>query len=178
MIADSDTDSELSAIRIKIIDKTYKLRENENKNCKGKHWTIFRTIFDEEEQIIKNVYACCMANCFLVIRSNLAIEGTGKLKRHYTHCNRSERIGIESYFDKRFRPPEAKRIKRNHKHAVNDAAVSFVVNDMRPVDAVTKPGLVSLLSMFTQIGAAYGQMSSDDILNLLPSRYSVSLSKI
>lgn len=174
LVADSDTDRELSTIRKKIIDKTYELRENVNKNCKGKHWKTFRNVFDEEGEIVKNVYACCTANCFYVIKSNLATDGTGKLRRHYMGCNRADRIGIEPYFDKEFLPP-AKRIKRDHKLAVNNAAVSFVVNDMRPVDAVTKPGLVSLLATFTQIGAAYGQMNTEDILNLLPSRHSVSL---
>lgn len=57
---------------------------------------------------------------------------------------------------------------------MNDAAVAFVVNDLRPVDAVTKPGLLTLLAVFTQIGAAYGKMEPEDVLNVLPSRFTVS----
>lgn len=164
----------MSTIRKKIVEKTYELRVNENKNCKGKHWTTFRIVFDEEGNIVKDVYACSLVNCFHVIRSNLTVEGTGKLKRHYTRCNHSDRIGIDSYFEKEYRPPVAKRFKQEHKHAVNDAAVSFVVNDMRPVDAVTKSGLVTLLAVFTQIGNLYGKMDAEGVLSILPSRFSVS----
>lgn len=174
----ASTDFELSTIRAKIIEKTYELRANENKNCKGKHWTTFRRVFDEEKKIVKDVYACSIANCLHVIKSNLTVDGTGKLKRHYISCNRADRIGIDSYFEKEFRPPAAKRFKEEHKHAVNDAAVSFVVNDMRPVDAVTKSGLVTLLAVFTQIGNVYGKMDTNGVLSLLPSRFSVSFMKM
>lgn len=92
----------------------------------------------------------------------------------YSRCNHTERVGIDSFFDKEYRPPLAKKIKLHHKSAVSDAAVSFVVNDMRPVDAVTKTGLVTLLAVFSQIGSHYGRMEKEDILRLLPSRFSVS----
>lgn len=176
-ISDSNTDQELSSIRAKIIDKTYALRENENKNCKAKHWSTFRSVLDEQGKTLKDIYACSKSNCSLVIKANLASDGTGKLKRHYIRCNREDLNvinGIESYFDKTYRPPPAKRFKKEHKHVVNDAALSFVVNDMRPVDSVTKSGLVTLLAVFTQIGSTYGKMSSDEVLDILPSRFSVS----
>lgn len=171
---DTELQAELQTIKDKIIDGTYALKKNDIKNCSGKHWNIFRCVINEGGQKVINTYACSMVNCFKVIRSNLKIEGTGKLRRHYEQCNRSERIGVDSFFDKEYVPPAAKKIKTFHKTAVNDAAVSFVVNDMRPVEAVTKAGLVTLLTVFTQIGAAYGKMNPADVLQILPSRFSVS----
>lgn len=171
---DAKLENELKRIKECIIRKTYSLKDNETKNCKGKHWNTIRCVVDEHGEKVKNTYACSMDNCREVFISNLAIEGTGKLRRHYQKCNHSTRIGIESFFDKEYRPPSAKRIKKCDKTNVNDAAVAFVVKDLRPVDAVTKPGLLTLLAVFTQIGAAYGKMEPEDVLDVLPSRFTVS----
>lgn len=173
-LVDEGMEAELKTIKENIIHGIYSLRENDTKNCKAKHWTTIRCVVNEENERIKNTYACSMTNCFQVFISNLAIEGTGKLRRHYQKCNHSERIGIDSFFEKEFRPPAAKRMKKHHKTNINDAAVSFVVNDLRPVDAVTKPGLITLLAVFTQIGVAYGKMGPEEVLKILPSRFSVS----
>lgn len=165
---------ELKKIKQCLIEKTYELKENNNKSCRGKHWNTIRCVVNEEGEILKNTYACSMANCFKVFILNLVTEGTGKLRRHHQKCNHSPRIGIDTYFDKEFRPPSAKRVKTCHKTNVNDAAVAFVVNDLRPVEAVTKPGLLTLLAAFTQIGAVYGKMEPEDVLKVLPSRFTVS----
>lgn len=114
-VSDSNTDQELLSIRAKIIEKTYSLRENENKNCRGQHWSTFRSVFNEEGKILKDIYACSTINCSFVIKANLTTEGTGKLKRHYIRCNREGRNGIETYFDKAYRPPAAKRFKKEHR---------------------------------------------------------------
>lgn len=169
-----DADRELIEIQNKIAEGVYVLRENDTKNCKGKHWTTFRIIVREDGGRLPNLYACSAVNCLSVVRTNLTKDGTGKLSRHYRTCKSSERIGVDSYFEREFRPPAAKRIKTHHREAVNNAAVSFVITDMRPADAVTKNGLVELLSVFTQIGSHYGSMAKEDVMNLLPSRFSVS----
>lgn len=57
---------------------------------------------------------------------------------------------------------------------MNDAIVAFIVNDLRPVDAVGKAGMLQLLAAFTQIGAVYGAMKPQDVLTTIPSRFSVS----
>lgn len=122
---------------------------------------------------IPDVYACI--SCSRILKSNLSKDGTGKLSRHFKSCDRSS-YGFDSYFDRECMPSAAKKIKAEHKKAVNDAAVSFVVNDMRPIDAVTKKGLIQLLAVFTWMGAHYGKMNEDEVLNMLPSRFSVSFS--
>lgn len=66
------------------------------------------------------------------------------------------------------------KLRCHHKQDVKNAVVKFIVNDMRPVDAVTKIGLVNLLALFTQLGAHYGQMNCTDVAKLLPSRFTVS----
>lgn len=165
---------DIGAIKKRIKEGTYTLRENETKNASGAHWNTMRVVFDEDGNRVQDIYACSMVNCSEVVRTNLSKDGTGKLKRHYTRCNNSDRIGINSFFDREYTPPPTKKFKTHHKVSVNEAAVSFVVNDMRPVDSVTKTGLVTLLTVFTQIGAHYGKMDQSDVLQLLPSRFTVS----
>lgn len=172
--ADVGLANELRRIKECIVQRTYSLKENELKNCKGKHWNTIRCVANKDGEKIKNTYACSIVNCFQVFILNLAVDGTGKVRRHNQNCNHSPRIGIESYFDKEYRPPPAKKMNQSHKTNVSDAAVAFVVYDLRPVDAVTKPGLLTLLAVFTQIGAVYGQMEPGDVLNVLLSRFTVS----
>lgn len=166
-------DTELESIKKFIKEGTYHLRENDTKNASGAHWNTMRVVFDEEGNRVQNTYACSMANCNEVIRTNLSKDGTGKLKRHYSRCNHSERIGISSFFDKQYKPPTSKKIKSHHKTAVSEAAVAFVVNDMQTVQSVNKCGLITLLAAFTQIGSHYGTMEKSDVLRLMPSRHTV-----
>lgn len=168
------SENELDEIRNRIRDGVYSLRENETKNASGAHWNTIRVVFDEEGNRLPNVFACSMNFCNEVFRTNLSKDGTGKLKRHYARCNHSERLGINSVYDKEYQPPLVKKFKSHHKTSVNEAAVSFVVDDMRPVESVTKSGMVKLLSAFTHVGANYGPLDTSDILRLLSSRFSVS----
>lgn len=170
-------DIELEEIKKNIKEGRYTLRENDTKNASGAHWNTMRVVFNDDDNRMQNIYACSVANCNEVIPTNLTKDGTGKLKRHYMRCNHSERIGIDSFFDKEYQPQPSKKFKSHHKISVNEAAVSFVVNDMRPVDAVTKIGLVTLLSVFTQIGAHYGKLDNPSVLKLLPSRFTVSFTR-
>lgn len=68
-----------------------------------------------------------------------------------------------------------KKLRIDHKQGIKDAAVVFIVKDMRPFDAIKKVGLVNLMAKFTEIGAVYSKMSFEDVLNLLPSRQTVSV---
>lgn len=162
------------SIRDNIESGVYKLVACESKKSSGKHWITIKCVTDENGQIIKHTYACSMSNCKEVFLVNLKTDGTGKLNRHYKKCNHNQRNSIDEYFDKEYRPPPAKRVKTNHKTNVNDAVVAFIVKDLRPVDAVGKPGMLNLLSVFTLIGSVYGAMKPEDVDNMLPSRFSVS----
>lgn len=165
---------ESKRVRECIIKGVYTLIDNQTKGCTGKHWSTIKCVVGDDGEKIKDTYACSLGNCFKVFQTCLKTCGTGKLTRHYKQCNRSSDFGIDSFFDKEFTPPSAKKIRTVHKTSVSDAAVSFVVNDLRPVDAVTKTGILTLLAAFTQIGAVYGKMEPEDILNVLPSRFTVS----
>lgn len=162
----------LESVRQKIINGTYKLLENCKKNSSGKHWRTFRLILGENNVPLKHLYTCTNGDCFRVINTNLSKDGTGKLNRHYTSCNNADRR-IDSIFEREFRPSAAKKLKLKHKAVVNEAAVSFVVNYLRPIDAVTKSGMITLLAVFTLIGSIYGRMNFESILQILPSRFSV-----
>lgn len=168
----ANMDADLREIREKIDNGTYTARANESKRCSGNHWNIFWKVFDQNHILLRNVYAC--VKCPIIIRSDLNKEGTGKLRCHHKQCGHSGPT-IASFFAPEFREPQAKKFKTNHKKDVKDAVVKFVVNDVRPVDAITKIGLINLLALFTQLGAHYGQMNNEDIVKLLPSRYTVSI---
>lgn len=164
----------LEEVKNRIKEGSYTLQGHEAKNAIGAHWNTIRLVFDEEAKRIPDLYACSMTFCNEIIRTNLTKDGTGKLKRHYLRCNQSDRIGVNAAFDNEYQRPSSKKFKSHHKSSVNEAAVSFVVNDMRPIDSVTKVGMVTLLSVFTQIGQFYGKMEKHEVLQLLPSRYTVS----
>lgn len=167
-------EGEIVQIKDKIKNSVFQLRENDVKNCKAKHWRTFRIILNENGEKLNNFYCCSEPNCFEVIKTNLAKDGTGKLNRHYRNCNGTQRIGIESFFEREFRPTAAKKIKIDHKTAVDNAAVNFVITDMKPVDSINKPGLLSLLAIFTMIGAQYGKMNIDAVNEIMPNRCTVS----
>lgn len=133
--ADVGLETKSRIIKEKLKDGTYSLIMHGLKTCKGNHWNTIRCVVDEEGVKIKNTYACSVTNCSAVFISNLSIEGTGKLSRHHKKCNRdkyNDINSIDSYFDKESTMQSAKRIKRDHISEINDAAVSFVVNDLRP----------------------------------------------
>lgn len=165
-------DAELRLIRDKIEEGVYTSKPNESKRCSGIHWDTFHKVFDENSILMRNLYACL--KCPIIIRSDLNRDGTGKLRCHHKQCGQSGPT-ITSFFAPEYREPQAKKFKTNHKTEVKNAVVKFVVNDMRPVDAITKIGLVNLLSLFTQLGAHYGQMNCEDVAKLLPSRFTVSI---
>lgn len=167
-------DTELASIKEKIKDGIFNLRANDTKNATGAHWSTIRVVFDDEGNRVPNIFACSMANCYEVIKSNLSKDGTGKLKRHYLRCNLSERIGIDSFFDKEYRAPPAKKFKLHHKAAVSEAAAAYLVNDMRPMDSLGKPGMIQWITFLSTIFAHYGSMTATDVERLLPSRITVS----
>lgn len=167
----ANMDSELRAIREKIDDGIFTMKVNDGKRCSGNHWNTFRKVFDEGSVMLRNMYAC--SKCPLIIRSDLNKEGTAKLRCHHKQCGHSGPT-IASFFAPEFREPQVKKFKQGHKQDVKNAVVKFIVNDMRPVDAVTKIGLVNLLALFTQLCAHYGQMNCTDVAKLLPSRFTVS----
>lgn len=143
--------STVSAAQAKVKEGSFQLRENDGKNCKAKHWRHFRIVIDENGEQLPHMYCCSAPNCYRIINSNLAKDKPGKLSRRYKSCQHSDRIGIKNYFDKECTPPVAKKIKLEHKTAVDKSAVFYVVADMKPLDSIAKPGLISLLSKFTAL---------------------------
>lgn len=60
---------------------------------------------------------------------------------------------------------------------IRDAAISYIVKDMRPISSIGGEGMTALLSKMTFFGAKHGYVSEEDILklNLIPSRQSVRI---
>lgn len=138
-------------------------------------WAKWRMIYDETDQILKNYYYCISCSAIY----NVNITNSGKcLKTHAIECVPTENDDdrIDAHFSPIFNPNKKRKISIDHRNLVTQAAINFVVSDMRPISSMNGDGLTSLLSKMTCIGARYGEMSEIDLktCGLLPSRQKVS----
>lgn len=150
-----------------------------SKNTCSVTWTQMRYIFDEEDNEIANHFYC--AKCHLIF--NLIWRNSGQvLKRHVeSQCpGEAAANNIPNYFVPEYQPAKKRKIVSADKMKVREAALGFVVRDMRPVSAVNGIGLTGLLAVMTMIGAKYGQLSEAAIesMRLVPSRHTVRISNI
>lgn len=133
-------------------------------------WSLMRLIYDETDEILPDYFFC--SKCAKIY--NLKLCNTGKtLKRHVEKCTLREQI--TDHFVPELRQPTTKKIKLLDKQLVKDAAMKFIIRDMRPISAIEGDGLRTLISKCTYIGAKYGHLTPEAIENtkLLPSRQTV-----
>lgn len=109
----------------------------------------------------------------------MVLANSGRcLKTHALECVGSEGTDnnrINQHFTPIFQPKKRRKITLEDKLEVKEAAISFVVSDLRPISAVNGTGLANLLSKMTKIGAKYGEMTEEDLeqCRIVPSRQSV-----
>lgn len=137
-------------------------------------WEKWRLIFDEAEEVIKDFFYCIRCSSIY----NLKLANSGRcLRTHAIECvgPSDEENHINDHFSLVFQPTKKKKISQPDKLAVKEAAIEFIVKDMRPIRAVKGDGLHRLLSNFTAIGAKYGAMSVKDLVEskLVPSQSTV-----
>lgn len=109
---------------------------------------------------------------------NLVLRNSGQvLKRHVEFSCPGEAAAnnIGNYFAPEFQLAKKRKIKQVDKMKVREAALGFVVRDLRPISSVNGIGLSTLLAVMTAIGAKYDQPSEAaiDAMNLVPSRQTV-----
>lgn len=139
-------------------------------------WEKWRLIFDEADNVIKDYFYC--VSCSSIY--NLKLANSGRcLKVHAIECIGPEnsKDHIDEHFSPAYQPAKKRKIAREDKIAVKEAATDFVVSDMRPICSIGGKGITSLLATMTRIGAKYGAMSLEDLEHskLVPSRYTVRL---
>lgn len=164
-------------VEAKILSGEYTLREatNRKKNTCEITWKQIQYIFDEHEVELKDFFIC--SKCSTIF--NLCLRNSGQvLKRHVMEkCCGSNENNINNYFVPEYQEAKKRKLKHDDKLKVRDAAVGFVIRDMRPISAVNGCGLTALLSIMTMIGAKYGHLSDAMIesMRLVPSRQTVSV---
>lgn len=156
------------------------MKPNGPKYKSEKTWTKWRQIFDEAEVLIKDFYFCI--GCEAIY--NIDIKNSGRcLKNHVDECfgkDDTRANKIDEHFGQVFHPSKRRKISKEDKLTVKEAAIKYIVCDMRPILSIKGNGLKSLIATMTNIGAKYGAMSESDIddCNLIPSRATVSQSYI
>lgn len=140
-------------------------------------WKTMRYIYDECEQIVPDYYFC--TKCHIIF--NLTLRDSGKcLKSHVDkNCN-GRAAGIDAFFVPEYQPSKKRKITADDKVSVRDAAVAYVIKDMRPISSLGGDGIMTLMSKMTFIGAKYGALTEKAIaeIKLVPSRQTVSVYKI
>lgn len=125
----------------------------------GEKW---RQIFDETDAVIKNFYFC--VGCSAIY--NIDIANSGRcLKKHAIECVGPNEVEnrIDDHFARVYQPSKRRKIAPEDRNAVKEAAIKYIVRDMRPIVSINGTGLTSLLATMTQIGSVYGAMSEKDL---------------
>lgn len=138
-------------------------------------WAKWRQIFDEADKLIKDFYYCISCEAIY----NINISNSGRcLKKHALECSGLARAAnrIEDHFAPVYQASKRQKVAVEDKLAVKEAAIKYIVSDMRPIMSIKGNGLKSLLATMTSIGAKYGAMNESDLdaCRLIPSRATVS----
>lgn len=135
-------------------------------------WSLMRLIFDESGTIMQDFFFC--SKCAKIY--NLKLASTGKtLKRHVEKCSIREQI--TDFFVPEMTQPQRKKIKLADKELVKEAAMDYIIKDLRPISSINGDGMALLISKMTYIGSKYGHFTPEMIheTKLLPSRQTVRL---
>lgn len=137
-------------------------------------WTTMRLIFDEENNQVPDFFYC--SKCHKIF--NLSLRNSGQsLKRHVEKtCKPIADGGIDEFFMREFQPAKKKKISHDDKMMVRNAAVEYIIKDMRPISSFNGDGMSALLSKMTYIGNKYGHITEEAMktTKLIPSRQTVS----
>lgn len=137
-------------------------------------WEKWRLILDEAEDVIKDFFYC--VSCSSIYNLKLA-NSVRCLKVHALECIGPANVEnhIDDHFSPEYHPTKKRKVLKCDKLSVKEAAVDFVVSDLRPICSINGAGLNKLLSTMTFMGSKYGAMSVKDLaqMRLVPSRQTV-----
>lgn len=166
-------------IEAKIRSGEYTLREplDKKKHTCRITWVKMRYIYDESEQILPDFFCC--SSCLSLF--NLKLRDSGQvLKRHVQSKCPGDAAGIGAFFVPEYQQSKKRKMLIEDKLQIRDAAISFIVKDMRPIRSLDGEGMGTLLSKMTYIGAKYGYLSEEAIseVKLIPSASTVSSTQL
>lgn len=155
----------------------YSVREPEDKKkyTQTITWNLFRFIFDENDVQIPGHYYC--VQCQTIYTLDLGRSGQ-VLKRHAEKCVVSpDSSTINKFFVPELHAMKRLKITKEDRGIIRDAAIKFIVKDMRPISSINGAGMSTLLSRMTFIGAKYGHISEEAMpqTKLIPSRQTVRI---
>lgn len=156
----------------------YTVREPDDKKkySQAVTWALFRLIFDENSVQIADHFFCI--RCHVIF--NLSLSKSGQcLKRHAEKCEVPVNTSsMHDFFVPELHHTKRLKITQEDRSMIRDAAIAYIVKDMRPIISINGEGMGSLLSKMTYVGAKYGHISEEAMprTNLIPSRQPVRIS--
>lgn len=157
-------------------DYTVRVPTDKKKYTHETTWKLMRLIFDDEDKQLPDFFFCSKCNDIF----NLSLRNSGQcLARHVKACMVAN-PSVSEFYTAEFQPAKRKKIKYEDKILVREAAMSFVIQDMRPISSLGGDGIANLLSRMTYIGSKYGHISEEDLptTKLIPSRQTVSCNSV
>lgn len=148
---------------------TVKAPTDTNKYSSNVTWNLMRLIYDDMNQLLQDHYYC--SKCKKIYNLKLS-DNSKTLKRHAEKCNLTEQITDHFVAEM---VQARKKIKLADKKLVKNAAMEFIIRDLRPISSISGDGLREFVSRMTYIGAKYGYLTAEAIseVKLLPSRQTV-----
>lgn len=123
--------------------------------------------------MIENFVFCSVCKKIFCYSSR---DGTTRIVRHKKeHEENSNDNANNNSIRSHFVRTNKRIFSENDKNDVKKAATEFVVRDTRPFHALKGDGLIQLLVMFSVIGAKYGKLSDEEVIDILPSPTTVNI---
>lgn len=133
-------------------------------------WKTFVEIFDQKQCVVKEYVKCSICHVIMVFDVN---KGTNRLNRHLKkHLDQQadETPRINTLFKA---TPEQRKFSDVTRESVKRASIAYIVKDSHSFNKIEGEGLLCLLVLFTRIGNRIGELSKDEVKNLLPGRQMV-----
>lgn len=129
-----------------------------------------RLIYDENDKLLQDYYYC--SKCAKIYCLKLS-DNSKTLKRHAEKCIITEQI-TDHFVPEMVQP--RKKIKIADEKLVKDAAMEFIIRDLRPISSNNGDGMRAFCTRMTYVGAKYGFLAPEAIeeLKLLPSRQTIN----
>lgn len=141
---------------------------DKNSRSSSNVWEVFQSIIDETtepKRIVSNFVKCSCCSQFLTYNG----QTTTVLLRHMSKCGNHQPSILKFLVSKK-----SITFKEIDIASVREAAMKFVVKDLRPFYAIEGDGLNELCKTMLQLGQKYPTMSDHDFANIMPSRTTVA----
>lgn len=92
-------------------------------------WEVFKRVYNQNNEVIPDNWYC--SSCCKLYE--LQIRNSGQtLRRHAERCKTTDTPRIATMFTPKF-SQTSKRFKKEDKELAKDAAITYIIKDMRPI---------------------------------------------